>query len=348
MITKMGKYLCTFCPDNPRATKEGYVYIHVLVAEKKLGRYLSKEECVHHVDEDKYNNMEENIIVFKSNADHAAFHKGIEAVQDGDVWWCPNKKSYIICPVCGEFKSNKSKMCHTCRTLDGVRKKIEKRLYQLNKNINRIIFDEDFRSQLKKDIRSGNFSEVAKIYGVTDNAIRKWCDKYGLPRHSHIIKLIPDIEWETEEFSDDTINKINEYYKTKSATNDDIINSYFIDPSITRVAKRYNKDNDTIKKILKQHNIRILTASESGNIRVVDIYKDRLKVASFLTTMEAAKWIIKNNYNGNVNIAKNISYKIQKTMNSDIESFGFTFKDNTEILNYKEYLIGTLLLLESA
>ena len=346
MKTKMGKYLCTFCPDNPRATKEGYVYIHVLVAEKKLGRYLTKEECVHHVDEDKYNNTEENIIVFKTNADHAAFHKGVKAIKDGDVWWCPNKKIYLVCPICGEPKSGKSKICHACRALEGARKKIEKRLHKLNTNIK--IFDEDFRIQLKKDIRSGNFSEIAKIYNVTDNTVRQWCDKFGLPRHTHIIKIIPDDEWENEVFSDDTMNKINEYYTTRNATNEDIINSYFETPSITKVAKKYNKDNDTIKNILKQSNIRILTAAESGNIRVVDLYKNDIKVASFLTTMEAAKWIIANNFNGNVNVAKNISYKIQKTINLDIESFGFTFKDSTEILNYKDYLESTLLSLESA
>lgn len=34
MKTKMGQYLCEFAPDNPRATKEGYVYTHVLVVEK--------------------------------------------------------------------------------------------------------------------------------------------------------------------------------------------------------------------------------------------------------------------------------------------------------------------------
>ena len=39
----MGKYLCEFEPSNPRATKEGYVYTHVLVAEKKLSRYLKPE-----------------------------------------------------------------------------------------------------------------------------------------------------------------------------------------------------------------------------------------------------------------------------------------------------------------
>lgn len=30
----------------------------------------------------------------------------------------------------------------------------------------------------------GNFTAIGRKFGVTDNAIRKWCDSYGLPRHS--------------------------------------------------------------------------------------------------------------------------------------------------------------------
>lgn len=30
----------------------------------------------------------------------------------------------------------------------------------------------------------GNFTAVAKLFGLTDNAIRKWCKNYGLPYHS--------------------------------------------------------------------------------------------------------------------------------------------------------------------
>lgn len=52
------------------------------------------------------------------------------------------------------------------------------------------------REQLKKDIRTLPFVHVGKKYGVTDNAVRKWCDTYNLPRHTKEIKLIPDNEWE--------------------------------------------------------------------------------------------------------------------------------------------------------
>ena len=34
------------------------------------------------------------------------------------------------------------------------------------------------------------------MYDVTDNAVRKWCDKYNLPRKSREIKRFTDEEWD--------------------------------------------------------------------------------------------------------------------------------------------------------
>lgn len=48
---------------------------HRTVAEWILGRPLNTGEVVHHVDGDKRNNAPENLIVFPSQADHAAWHK---------------------------------------------------------------------------------------------------------------------------------------------------------------------------------------------------------------------------------------------------------------------------------
>jgi hypothetical protein len=28
------------------------------------------------------------------------------------------------------------------------------------------------------------FSKVGEMFNVSDNAVRKWCDKYNIPRHS--------------------------------------------------------------------------------------------------------------------------------------------------------------------
>jgi hypothetical protein len=33
------------------------------------------------------------------------------------------------------------------------------------------------------------------MFGVSDNAVRKWCDKYNLPRKARDIKALTDEEW---------------------------------------------------------------------------------------------------------------------------------------------------------
>lgn len=47
---------------------------HRIVAEQLLGRPLKKGEVVHHIDGDKRNNSPDNLMVFSSQAEHAAYH----------------------------------------------------------------------------------------------------------------------------------------------------------------------------------------------------------------------------------------------------------------------------------
>ncbi len=52
------------------------------------------------------------------------------------------------------------------------------------------------REQLKSLIRIKPFLQIGKEYGVTDNAVRKWCDEYSLPRRKNDISKISDADWE--------------------------------------------------------------------------------------------------------------------------------------------------------
>lgn len=52
------------------------------------------------------------------------------------------------------------------------------------------------REDLKALIRVKPFLQIGKDYGVTDNAVRKWCDEYNLPRKKKDITRIKDIDWE--------------------------------------------------------------------------------------------------------------------------------------------------------
>lgn len=51
------------------------------------------------------------------------------------------------------------------------------------------------REELKEMIRTNSFVSIGKQYGVSDNAVRKWCDGYKLPRRKRDIKEYTDEEW---------------------------------------------------------------------------------------------------------------------------------------------------------
>lgn len=52
------------------------------------------------------------------------------------------------------------------------------------------------REEFKQLIRTTSFVAIGKQFGVSDNAIRKWCDSYNLPRKVSEIKKFSDEEWE--------------------------------------------------------------------------------------------------------------------------------------------------------
>lgn len=52
------------------------------------------------------------------------------------------------------------------------------------------------RELLKEKIRNQTFISIGNEYGVSDNAIRKWCKAYNLPTKKTNIKMYSDTEWE--------------------------------------------------------------------------------------------------------------------------------------------------------
>lgn len=66
-------YWSRYLPDHPAARKSGYVYEHRLVAEEQLGRRLTADEVVHHINHDPSDNRPENLAVMTA-AEHAAVH----------------------------------------------------------------------------------------------------------------------------------------------------------------------------------------------------------------------------------------------------------------------------------
>lgn len=92
----------------------------------------------------------------------------------------PKKLSYII-----------GRACRDGSVLGGylwLRKKGE----AMHTNIEEIID----RDTLKSLIRTTPFTTIAKKYEVSDNSIRRWCKKYGLPSTKREIQKYSDEEWE--------------------------------------------------------------------------------------------------------------------------------------------------------
>jgi len=63
-------YKQLYKPEHHRSDITGMVPVHVLVAEKKLGRPLAKGELVHHKDFSKLNNEPDNLLFPMSRKDH--------------------------------------------------------------------------------------------------------------------------------------------------------------------------------------------------------------------------------------------------------------------------------------
>ena len=53
------------------------------------------------------------------------------------------------------------------------------------------------REELKNLIRTTSFVQIGKKFGISDNAIRKWCVYYNLPSKVKDIKAISDKDWDT-------------------------------------------------------------------------------------------------------------------------------------------------------
>lgn len=78
-------YVIVRMPSHPCASKGGYVMEHRLVVEANIGRHLSKDEVVHHINGKKDDNRIENLELM-TKEQHDAL---------------PKPRRPITCPKCG-------------------------------------------------------------------------------------------------------------------------------------------------------------------------------------------------------------------------------------------------------
>ena len=66
-------YVLVYVPKHPNAHKDGYVMLHTVLMERAIGRYLTKDEVVHHENHDRADNRMENLRLM-NRKDHMSMH----------------------------------------------------------------------------------------------------------------------------------------------------------------------------------------------------------------------------------------------------------------------------------
>lgn len=66
-------YIKVYVPNHPNCTADGYVMKHILVIERSIGRYLTEEECVHHINHIRDDNRPENLMLM-TISEHMSMH----------------------------------------------------------------------------------------------------------------------------------------------------------------------------------------------------------------------------------------------------------------------------------
>lgn len=159
-------YRYVYAPDAYGASKsgsfKGYILEHRYVMEKAIGRALTKDEDVHHIDLNPLNNAIDNLKLM-SKKEHYRLHYAMKIERLSRI-----KKTNVhmrsiedfICK-CGKRKDPYAEMCIDC----------------WNKEKSKHIpSKEDLASLLEDE----SYESIGKKFGVSGNAVRKWKRKYGI------------------------------------------------------------------------------------------------------------------------------------------------------------------------
>lgn len=152
-LNKTLRYYYFLDHEHPLASSpDGIVYYHRHVASVGVGRWLDSGETVHHIDTDRMNNRPENLQVFSSNSEHVSFHR-------------PTARETKSCEFCGTMFRQPtawSKYCSPkCRVAAS-------RRFEVTKEV------------LERLVEIMPFTEIGRMFGVSDSAIRKRCKRLGI------------------------------------------------------------------------------------------------------------------------------------------------------------------------
>lgn len=136
---------------------------------------------LHHVDGNHYNNDFSNLQILCPNC-HAQQNNN-SGKNCGKNKIEKEEKLLNYCCDCGTVISSRATRCRSCAAKN-------------NNLVNRVVEDRPTREELKNMIRTLPFTQIANKFGVSDNAIRKWCKTENLPSSKKEINSYSNEDWE--------------------------------------------------------------------------------------------------------------------------------------------------------
>ena len=161
-IRVINGYRVVYNPTHPNCMKNdsyrGWVYEHIEVASRYLGRALRDNEEVHHMNGNPSDNRNINLLVLE-DWQHCKLHQ-----------WHNYKHLQVVdniphCKLCDRVLQEKQKFhCSYCSSLESVKKKVVW----------------PTKEELRQLMKTKPFISIGKDFGVSDNAVRRWCRSYGI------------------------------------------------------------------------------------------------------------------------------------------------------------------------
>lgn len=113
-------YVQLLIKNHPRSDANGYVYEHIVIAERVLGKSLPLSALPHHVNENRADNRPNNLVICQNDTYHKLIHKRMRALRAcGNVHWLkckyckrygPPEKMYVEKNGKGYHKSCKNQI----------------------------------------------------------------------------------------------------------------------------------------------------------------------------------------------------------------------------------------------
>lgn len=162
----------------------GYNVVDYIQSSSVMYLYYDKETFLSIVKD-----IKENVLSMQEISEKYDLNKSsIYRINEGETHKLENEtyplrktreqgKKYF-CKLCGKEVSRGAEYCVECYNL--TKRKVER----------------PSRAELKNLIRNNSFCSIGRIYGVSDNAVRKWCKNYNLPSKASDIKNMSDEAWE--------------------------------------------------------------------------------------------------------------------------------------------------------